>query len=557
MHTWSKVRAVVLTAGVLLAPASPYAGVLDGEWIGGFEGSRDWIFMRVAVSSGADRSTGTIDMPANGEQGIPLERLVHDERRAAFEVPGFRGNLLFEGRLREDGRLVGTVRQGTGRGRFELMRLRAMPAAEFREYEGNYQFDTGGVVLVYQGPFGPAYVDYASGRFGHLYPVHEGVFVSGPTSFSGWPVEQTVRFARAHDGVVTGLEWQRGREPSAHATRRHLYRAEPVRYPGGEVSLGASLLVPASPGPHPAVVMIPGSGPVTRHALMPLADVYARNGIAVLVPDKRGAGASTGNWARATFDDLAGDALAGVAWLRSRPEITHDQIGLHGASLGGWVAPLAATRSSDVAFIIVEAAPGVSPAEHERYRVEAQMRADGFSPLQVAAAVRLMDLKFDVGRTGKGWHRLVAGIDEALRQGWASYVNPSSSLESLMWTWTHVLSYDPAPVLERLRVPVLALYGELDTIVPSAKHREPFERALRRSGNADVTIRTFPKANHHFFAAVTGGRAEFPRLREFVAGYFEAGVDWLLERVDESTAEVGTADTGFLLRPVAAARAAS
>ena len=154
-------------------------------------------------------------------------------------------------------------------------------------------------------------------------------------------------------------------------------------------------------------------------------------GIAVLIHDKRGTGASTGNWARATFDDLAGDALAGVAFLQARPEINARQIGLHGMSLGGWVAPLAASRAPDVAFVIVESAPVLTPREHERLRVEQQLRADGFAPELVAHAVAFMDQKFEVARTGEGWDRLTGAMARGAREGWLSYVNAPPSLESL------------------------------------------------------------------------------------------------------------------------------
>jgi dienelactone hydrolase len=261
--------------------------------------------------------------------------------------------------------------------------------------------------------------------------------------------------------------------------------------------------------------------------------MYARRGVAVLIHDKRGTGASTGNWARASFDDLADDALAAAAYLRGRPEINGRQIGLHGMSLGGWVAPLAASRApDDVAFVIVESAPVLSPREHERLRVEQQMRADSFTAEQVARAVAFMDQKFDVARTGEGWDRLVSSMGRAGREGWLPYVNAPSTLESLQWNWTHVLSYDPLPALERLRCPVLVLYGGLDRIVPATHSSARMEAILRKAGNRDTTVRVFKSANHAFLEAVTGGRREGPSLRGFVAGYFDAHVEWLTGRVD-------------------------
>jgi fermentation-respiration switch protein FrsA (DUF1100 family) len=126
-------------------------------------------------------------------------------------------------------------------------------------------------------------------------------------------------------------------------------------------------------------------------------------------------------------------------------------------------------------------------------------------------------------------------------EGWLGYVNAPSSLESLVWHARNVLDYDPMPALERLRCPVLAVYGELDTIVPVGFHRGRMEKALQRAGNTDVTVTTFPKANHNFFSAITGGPGEVPRLRGFVPGYFDSRVDWLLARVDEAVGATSVA----------------
>ncbi len=160
------------------------------------------------------------------------------------------------------------------------------------------------------------------------------------------------------------------------------------------------------------------------------------------------------------------------------------------------------------------------------------MRADDFTPEQVARAVAFMDQKFEVARTGEGWDRLAGSMARAAREGWLAYVNAPSSLESLRWNWEHVLSYDPLPALERMHCPVLVLYGGLDRIVPATHSSGRMEEILRKAGNRDTTVRVFKGANHAFLEAVTGGRREGPSLRGFVAGYFDAHVQWLSERVD-------------------------
>jgi pimeloyl-ACP methyl ester carboxylesterase len=412
-----------------------------------------------------------------------------------------------------------------------------MGREELPQYLGDYQ---GGreddVIFLYAGATGLAYVDHVTGRVGRLFPAPDGTFFSGPSVIAAFPVELTASFERDVAGRVVAVSWERRGEPARRLDRRSLYRTEPVRLRStDEVSLSGSLLLPHGRGPHPAVVMVPGSGKVTRDTLMPYADSFARNGVAVLVHDKRGVGQSTGNYARAGIVELADDALAGVEWLTRHPAINANQIGLLGTSLGGWVAPLAATRSPDVRFIIIEAAPAVTPAEHERLRVQNQMEADRQPRESVARALAFMDRKFEVGRTGKGWDDLERSAQRGRRDGWAHYVNVPVSFDSLRWNWEHVLSYDPQPVLRRLRVPVLAIYGELDRVVEPKFNVEKMEKALRAADNRDVTVRVFPSANHNFFQAITGGPGEVAQLKAFVGGYFASRVDWLLARVDEST----------------------
>ena len=130
------------------------------------------------------------------------------------------------------------------------------------------------------------------------------------------------------------------------------HRREEVTFRNGAVSLAGTLTLPSGIKPHPAVVFIHGSGPDSRENYSFYAELFARHGIATLIYDKRGVGASTGDWRRVHFRDLAEDALAGVRLLRSHKDIDASRIGLWGGSNGGWVAPLAASLSNDVAFVI-------------------------------------------------------------------------------------------------------------------------------------------------------------------------------------------------------------
>jgi dienelactone hydrolase len=516
--------ALLLTSSL----ASAEDGTIEGRWIGGFE-NRNTTVVLEATFARESSLTGRMDVPQRGESGIPLKNVSQRGRSMSFEVPGADGNLLFEGRFETPTRMAGSVRQGLAYTRFAFIKIAPVTANDMAGVYGTYEWAPGKVLLVAPGQERPVYVDYDSGRTGALFALGRDEFVAGPSVSTGFPVTIRLRVERDAEDRAQRITYER-RGQTVQAARRHFYSEVPVRYASGEVSIAGSLLLPAAAGPHPAIVMIHGSGAVTRDALRPFADHFARNGVAVLITDKRGTGVSTGRWARATFDDLAEDALAGVRYLRSRPEIQASAIGVHGMSLGGWVAPLAAVKSPDVAFVVVESAPVMTPREHERLRVETTMRADGHKGETIAQAVAFMDQKFEVARTGDGWGRLEAAMAAGERAGWLPYVNAPASLESLRWNWDNIFSYDPLPVLKQLDVPMLVLYGELDSVVPPRIHKARMEQAVKEAGKHDVTIREFARANHGFFEAMTGGRHEQPNLAGFVAGYFEARTDWVRAR---------------------------
>jgi pimeloyl-ACP methyl ester carboxylesterase len=310
------------------------------------------------------------------------------------------------------------------------------------------------------------------------------------------------------------------------------YKEEEVRFQNGNITLAGTLLLPVGKGPHPAVVFIHGSGPETRAASRFLADHFARRGIASLIYDKRGTGASTGNWESAGFGDLADDALAAVQFLKSRTEINHRQIGLRGQSQGGWIAPLTASRSSDVAFIIIVSGPTVPPWQQETYKVQARTRAMGLPESEVVEAVGLMKLKFEVASTGKGWEQLAAAWEKARGKKWYPLTNPLNTLAALQEVWRREFAFDPVPVLETVTCPLLGIYGESDSNVQTKESAAILEKALGKAGNKDFTIKIFPKADHAILVwPDPKGQSHWLR---FADGYIETMTEWLLKHAKAS-----------------------
>jgi dienelactone hydrolase len=174
---------------------------------------------------------------------------------------------------------------------------------------------------------------------------------------------------------------------------------EDVHFRHGDNLLTGSLYRPSLPGPHPAVALVLGSGEQDRNyggAGPALGRHFARNGFACLTWDKPGVGQSTGDFNAQTFQDRAEEALAALRFLRERPDIRSDQVGLWGHSQGGAVVPLAASQSDSVSFII-QVSGWQGPAwRQDLARVEAELRADGSPEADIKAAVAFARLRMDM-----------------------------------------------------------------------------------------------------------------------------------------------------------------
>ncbi|MCI0437064.1 MAG: alpha/beta fold hydrolase [Gemmatimonadetes bacterium] len=318
------------------------------------------------------------------------------------------------------------------------------------------------------------------------------------------------------------------------------YDATEVTFPNqaDRITLAGTLTLPRSAGPHPAVILISGSGPQDRDEsimehkpFLVLADHLTRNGIAVLRYDDRGVGKSTGMFATATSENFMSDALAATAYLRTRTGIDPARIGLAGHSEGGLIAPMAAAQSRDIAFIILLAGPGVTGEEILYAQGEKIMRASGVPDPLIERNRDVQRTLFTIVREEPDREKAAEQMRTQLREVVAAMSplerqalgvggdDPGAAIEVQIrqvnspW-FRFFLSFDPATALSRVTVPVLALNGELDLQVPHDQNLPAIEAALRSAGNPDVTARTLPRLNHLFQTATTGVPAEYARIQE-------------------------------------------
>jgi pimeloyl-ACP methyl ester carboxylesterase len=270
-----------------------------------------------------------------------------------------------------------------------------------------------------------------------------------------------------------------------------------------------------------------------------LADYLTRKGIAVLRTDDRGVGGSTGDPRTATTEDLVGDTLAGVAFLKSRKDIDARRIGLIGHSEGGLIAPLAATRSADVAFLVLMAGPAVTGEQIMYRQSELIARVMGASDEAIARSREQQQRLFAIIRQEKD----PATAEKKLRESLdltLSEVKPGerasaeaavkAQLQTLLTPWFRFfLTYDPAPGLAKLHQPVLAIAGSLDLQVPPDQNLPVIEKMLKAAGNKDFEIVRLPGLNHLFQTAQTGSPMEYARIEETIApAALETIANWIL-----------------------------
>lgn len=308
------------------------------------------------------------------------------------------------------------------------------------------------------------------------------------------------------------------------------YTEREVSFRSGSVELQGTIVLPAVEGRSPAVVFLHGSGPMTREGFRPYAEEFARLGVASLAFDKRGTGSSGGSWTTSSLDELAGDALAAIRYLKMEEGIDPARIGFWGISQAGWVAPRAAARSNDVAFMILISGGGASPRESELYSYRRAFEEVGLSEAERSEGLAVLDDYFRYLATGEGRAELVERLKalEANRESQLYMLAERlgqvlPSLENRPnWSW--VANYDPAPDIAKVTCPVLLLFGDRDREQPTELAVERWREGLKAAGNDDVTLMIFPGAGHGIRMGRHHGGPERP---PFADGYREAMLGWL------------------------------
>ena len=331
------------------------------------------------------------------------------------------------------------------------------------------------------------------------------------------------------------------------------YDEEEVSYKNlkDNVKLAGTLTLPRTGRPHPAVILISGSGAQDRNEtvaghrpFLVLADYLTRKGIAVLRVDDRGVGGTDSGSPTATSENYASDVLAGVHYLLGREEINPKSIGLIGHSEGGMIAPMVATHSKDVAFIILLAGPGQTGEDVIYTQTQLLQKAGGTSQNVIANNVSLLknviailktepNDKIAESRIRETLEKHTSKMNEAQAKAFAvAKARMEAQFPMYLSAWfRYFVAYDPHPVLKKIAVPVLALNGENDLQVSAKENLELIAAALGAGGNKDHTVKSFAKLNHLFQTSQTGAPSEYGKIEETMSPHVLAVIaDWILKR---------------------------
>ncbi|MCB9234503.1 MAG: alpha/beta fold hydrolase [Bacteroidia bacterium] len=330
------------------------------------------------------------------------------------------------------------------------------------------------------------------------------------------------------------------------------YREEEVTFENktDHLTLAGTLTLPEKGKKFPAIILITGSGPQNRDEellghkpFLIVSDYLTRQGFAVLRFDERGVGKSSGKYAGATTEDLSRDVLAGLDFLKSRPEIDHKKIGLLGHSEGGIIGPMLAAQNKEVAFVVMVGGPALPGSKILYLQSQLISEVSGASKDELANSGKFQQGMLDIMTSNddleKAKKELEAFADQNLdliTQG--AQLTPEEhesfvqgQVRGLATPWMHYfLNYDPAPALAKVKVPVLAVYGEKDLQVPPTENIETLKQIMEKSGQKNIEITLLPGLNHLMQTTQTGNPAEYGELDEtFSPLALKTIRDWLVK----------------------------
>jgi alpha-beta hydrolase superfamily lysophospholipase len=334
-----------------------------------------------------------------------------------------------------------------------------------------------------------------------LFPIGEQQFLT--------PLGDLIRWQPTHIHITTGLTPEATAVNTGVPTKN--YQEALISIPNGDIALSGSLYLPMGEGPFPVLILLHGSGAGERHFYRIFADLFARNGIATLIYDKRGHGRSTGESETATLQNLADDAHAGIQFLAQMDEIDAAQIGVWGFSQGGRILPMVLAQNEDAAFAIAVSAPAMSVNRLNLWRTDKEQQAAGKSELARTFLLRINQFQ-----------------------------------QTLPWRDRNTdWEVEPTSFWQQVTQPILLVYGGKDNVVPPNDSAEAILTTLAQTGHQNSSLAFFPAANHDIMLTETAPSAALNAgVPTFAPDYFSTMITWIQAGQPTQTTQPTLLSTG-------------
>ncbi len=532
-----------------------------GVWEGTVSLPGQELAFSISLSQSGGTWNGTFDIPAQGAKGLPMGSLNVSGASVSFTIPG-PGEPTIKTTVSSDGKtMTGALSQGGGTFPIRLSwKSDAKAAASLDivdggKLEGLWQgtIPVGGTQIRLVIHFAKPANGTISGTFaspdqgpGEV-PVSNIGFKDSMLQFSIPAINGSFAGTMSADGTTISGSLTQGivvplvlRKTDRVAVpnrpqvplKPYPYEEIDVRFANAAdgITLAGTLTRPQGQPPYPSVILISGSGAQDRDEsllghkpFLVLSDYLTRKGVAVLRVDDRGVGGSGGDPATATTLDFAGDVKAELQFLKSRKEIDVRHIGLIGHSEGGIIAPMVASQSKDVSFIVMMAGSGVTGEEILYAQAALIAKASGASDADISAQRTMQQNYYAV---------LKSGADlPSMRQKLIALGNPDPSAILSPW-FRFFLTYDPRPALMKTACPVLAINGAKDLQVPAKENLAAIESALKAGGNKDFKTVELTDLNHLLQHSATGAPSEYSTIEETMSPTALTLIsDWILQHL--------------------------
>lgn len=302
--------------------------------------------------------------------------------------------------------------------------------------------------------------------------------------------------------------------------------------------LSAWLDLPETAEPHPAIILVHGSGPTNLEQeprYRAIREAFTCAGLACLMWDKPGCGRSDGKQQQIqSHRERACEVVAAVESLSRRRDVDPARIGLWGISEGAWISALVASECSDVAWAILVSGPSATLARAAEYIAHTNLKIEGHSQAEIEAHLKTIRRCFQLLEARAPFEAFLAA-SEAMRANSFFQLTGWSKLSRADWedpTLRENLQTDTRALLKGVRCPVLAVFGEKDSQVDWRKSMAVHQRVLQAAGHTDATVKAFAGANHNLRKCGTGSVRETRSGGQgaYVPGYIEAMVGWLKRR---------------------------